>query len=77
MQALEGEVILSKDRVKFSPAKRSLLTKDYKIDLISQICSYHTKNAASSINLDLQDPCSILAPHYNLGELRKIDIDSR
>ena len=34
MKALEGEVILNKDRVRFSPAKRHLLTKDYKISAI-------------------------------------------
>ena len=66
MKALEGEVILNKDRVRFSPAKRNLLTKDYKIMAISTICNLHSYNSQTTITLNLNDPKTLLAPHMNL-----------
>ena len=73
MKALEGEVILNKDRVRFSPAKRNLLTKDYKIMAISTICNLHSYNSQTTITLNLNDPKTLLAPHMNLQELKKYD----
>ena len=73
MKTLEGEVALSKNRVKFTPAKRGLLTKDERISLIQKIFHLYANNSQSSLALNLKDPSSILPPHLNLQELKKYD----
>ena len=58
--------MLNKDRIKFSPAKRGLLTKDVKISAISNICNMHSYNSQSSITLNLENASTLLVPHLNL-----------
>ena len=67
MKALEGEITLNRNRVSFTPAKRSLLTKDTRIDFLHQITIYHSLNSLRSTNLNLNYPLSILFPQQNLS----------
>ena len=65
-EAVKGEVNLNQDRVRFSPAKRHLLTRDQKISLISTLCNLHGYNSQTTITVNWSDPKTLLVPHMNL-----------
>lgn len=73
-EALDGEIDwASERRVRFSPAQNSLLSKDSSYNFVGQIIDYHSMNSESSVNTFVEFPQTILVPHQNLGELKKIN----
>lgn len=73
MKALEGEVELSHKRPSLNPAKRSLLEKDKRIDLVADICDTHSSNSGTSITVQLQNPTCLLVAHRNINSLKQCD----
>lgn len=75
--ALEGEISLGSHRVKFSPARRSLLDKDSQMDLIQRALNLQQNNSESQVDISKYTPTLILSPHRNVEEVRKQEANHR
>ena len=77
MKALEGEVQLSHHHKKVSPFKHNLLSKELKIEMISNVFAIRSTNCLENVSFNPDNLRCLFIPNLNIKEITMVQYNAR